>query len=149
MRLSSCLRAVAPAILLAASLGLAGLGAGPIRSAAADSGVATMTVTGDIDGCRSEGEATAELVAGMAGPVATVGDNGYPEADAEAFSRCYDPAWGFLKDRTRPVPGNHEYDVSKAAPYFEYFGAAAGEPGRGLVQLQRRVVARRRPQQQL
>ena len=89
-----------------------------------------MTATGDIDGC-NEGKATAELVAKTTGPVATVGDNGYPEADAESFARCYDPAWGALKGRTRPVPGNHEYDVSKAAPYFEYFGAAAGELGRG------------------
>jgi acid phosphatase type 7 len=131
VRLSTWCRAVAPAILFATCSILAGIGGGLVAPAAAEPGAAILLATGDIDGCRSEGEATAQLVAKMAGPVATVGDNGYPEADAESFSRCYDPAWGFLKDRTRPIPGNHEYDVSKAAPYFEYFGAAAGEPGRG------------------
>ena len=130
MRFSSWRRAVAPAILLAVCSALAGINGG-VAPAAADPGAAMLIATGDIDGCRSEGQATAQLVAKTAGPVATVGDNGYPEADAEAFSRCYDPAWGFLKARTRPVPGNHEYDESKAAPYFEYFGAAAGDPGRG------------------
>ena len=127
---SSWPRAVAPAILLVASSVLAGLGGGAVPPAAAEAGVVLMTATGDIDGCR-KGEDTAELVAKTAGPVVTVGDNGYPEADSDAFSRCYDPTWGVLKDRTRPVPGNHDYDASKAAPYFEYFGAAAGEPGRG------------------
>jgi hypothetical protein len=124
-------RAVAPAILLVASSVLAGLGGGAVApAAAADGGAVVMTATGDIDGCQ-EGEDTAELAAKTAGPVVTVGDNGYPEADADAFSRCYNPTWGLLKDRTHPVPGNHDYDASNAEPYFEYFGAAAGQPGRG------------------
>jgi hypothetical protein len=29
------------------------------------------------------------------------------------------------------VPGNHEYHESGAAPYFDYFGSRAGEPGKG------------------
>src|SRR5688572_11568765 len=34
----------------------------------------------------------------------------------------------------RPAPGNHEYyngDEGDAAPYFDYFGEAAGEKGKG------------------
>ena len=31
----------------------------------------------------------------------------------------------------RPVPGNHEYNTAAAAPYFAYFGAAAGDPTKG------------------
>ena len=27
--------------------------------------------------------------------------------------------------------GNHEYHTKGATPYFKYFGAAAGEPGKG------------------
>ena len=30
-----------------------------------------------------------------------------------------------------PVPGNHEYETDGAAPYFDYFGAAAGDPAEG------------------
>ena len=132
MRVSSRRRTVAPAVLLAASLGLAGFGAvaiGPFP-AAAETGAAVLTVTGDIDGC-AKGEDTAEVAAKIAGPIATVGDNAYPEATADALRRCYGTTWGPLKDRTHPVAGNHDYDVSKAGPYYDYFGAAAGDPGRG------------------
>jgi len=47
------------------------------------------------------------------------------------YADCYDPSWGRHKGRTRPVPGNHEYETPGAAGYFAYFGAAAGEPGEG------------------
>ena len=36
-----------------------------------------------------------------------------------------------FKDRTRPSPGNHEYETPGASGYFTYFGAAAGEPAKG------------------
>src|SRR5207248_1187355 len=44
---------------------------------------------------------------------------------------CYEPTWGRHKARTRPVPGNHEYDTQGAPGYFGYFGAAAGDPTKG------------------
>ena len=119
---------VGPVIALAMVLAVA-FPAGLMTTASAGPD-ATFTVTGDIDGC-AKGEDTAELVAKTAGPIATVGDNAYPEATTEALKRCYEPSWGRFKDRTRPVPGNHDYEASKATPYFEYFGASAGEPGRG------------------
>jgi hypothetical protein len=36
-----------------------------------------------------------------------------------------------FKDRIHPSPGNHDYMTPGAADYFSYFGAAAGEPGKG------------------
>jgi len=36
-----------------------------------------------------------------------------------------------VKSLTRPAPGNHEYGTPRAAAYFRYFGAAAGDPARG------------------
>jgi 3',5'-cyclic AMP phosphodiesterase CpdA len=33
--------------------------------------------------------------------------------------------------RTRPAPGNHEYETQQAAPYYAYFGDNAGPSGLG------------------
>jgi hypothetical protein len=115
---------------LVASLTPAGLIRGVAGPSAAAAAAPVLIVTGDIDGCH-EGEDTAELVAKVPGPIATVGDNAYPAGSASDFARCYAPTWGALKDRTKPVPGNHDYDASKAEPYYEYFGAAAGDPTTG------------------
>ncbi|HYO69267.1 MAG TPA: metallophosphoesterase [Archangium sp.] len=87
---------------------------------------------GDIASCESDrDEATAAMLDGIEGTVMTLGDNAYPDGTAEDFQRCYAPSWGRHKQRTRPVPGNHEYHSARAGPYFEYFGEAAGEPGKG------------------
>jgi hypothetical protein len=71
------------------------------------------------------------MLDGIEGTVFTLGDNAYPDGTAEDFERCYAPSWGRHKQRTRPVPGNHEYHSARARAYFEYFGEAAGEPGKG------------------
>jgi hypothetical protein len=85
---------------------------------------------GDIASCRSTGdEATAGLLAGIDGTVATFGDNAYPKGTDADFAECYEPSWGQFKARTLPSPGNHEAVGSSG--YFDYFGAAAGEPGKG------------------
>jgi hypothetical protein len=87
---------------------------------------------GDIADCKSPGaEATAKLLDGIAGTVFTTGDNAYPAGSAEAFQRCYGPTWGRHKGRTRPSPGNHDYNTANGAPYFDYFGANAGAAGQG------------------
>jgi len=88
---------------------------------------------GDIASCESEGdEATAALLEGLEGTVFTLGDNAYPDGTAQDFERCYAPSWGRHRQRTRPAVGNHEYHSSaEAGPYFDYFGAAAGERGKG------------------
>lgn len=92
----------------------------------------TILAAGDIAMCTyQDDEATAELLNLSAGPILTLGDTAYPEGSEEDFAECYDPTWGEQKARTRPVPGNHDYDTENAAPYFAYFGPAAGPPDRG------------------
>src|SRR3990172_2831022 len=87
---------------------------------------------GDIASCGSSGdEATANLLDGIAGTVFTAGDNAYDPGTAAQFSDCYNPTWGRHKARTKPSAGNHDYNTSGASGYFNYFGAAAGEPGKG------------------
>ena len=87
---------------------------------------------GDIAVCGdNDDEATAKLLDDIAGTVFTTGDNAYDEGTHSEFSRCYHPTWGRHKARTRPVPGNHDYETSGAAGYFRYFGDAAGDPGKG------------------
>ena len=87
---------------------------------------------GDIGLCGSPGPAqTARLLDNIGGTVFTLGDNAYLSGTAREFRDCYDPTWGRHKSRTRPVPGNHEYETPGAAPYFDYFGPNAGPPGLG------------------
>lgn len=96
---------------------------------------AVVVAAGDIASCGGEGdEATAELLAVLAdteGAVVTLGDNAYERGTEAEFNECYGPTWGRYKDRTRPVPGNHEYHTPGAKGYFSYFGEAAGEPDAG------------------
>lgn len=87
---------------------------------------------GDIAGCNNPGdEATAALLDDIPGTVFTLGDNVYPSGTAALFGSCYEPSWGRHKARTRPVAGNHDYDPGNASAYFDYFGASAGERGKG------------------
>jgi hypothetical protein len=77
---------------------------------------------GDIARCLSQGdEATAELLAGIPGTIFTTGDNAYENGSATDFQNCYGLTWGekSLKDRTMPVPGNHEYNTLGAKGYFD------------------------------
>ena len=61
--------------------------------------------------------------------VLALGDDQYPDGALEDFQRYYDTTWGRSKDKTRPTPGNHEYETGAAAGYFDYFGAAARPSG--------------------
>ena len=94
---------------------------------------ATLVGAGDIATCSSNADAdTAAVAAGVPGIVFTAGDNVYPDGAAANYTNCYDPTWGALKSRTRPVPGNHDYEHTPGATgYFGYFGAAAGVPRTG------------------
>lgn len=93
---------------------------------------AVLVGAGDIASCSSSGdEATAKLLDGIPGTVFTAGDLAYENGSAEDFANCYAPSWGKHKDRTRPAPGNHEYFTFAATGYFDYFGAAAGDPTKG------------------
>jgi hypothetical protein len=91
-----------------------------------------LIAAGDI-GCATTqgGQATATLIQSLTGTVATLGDNAYPDGTSSDYRRCYAPGWGHALARTRPSPGNHDYHVSGASGYFNYFGARAGPSRRG------------------
>jgi hypothetical protein len=74
--------------------------------------------------------------------VLPLGDVQYHCGSYQAFLQSYDLSWGRVKEISRPVVGNHEYLISGngtdcteanagAEGYFQYFGSAAGEPGKG------------------
>ena len=86
---------------------------------------------GDIAACDNNSQATARLLDVTGGTVFTLGDNAYYHGSREDFRNCYDPTWGRHRDRTRPAPGNHDYESPGALPYFDYFGANAGPAGLG------------------
>ena len=60
-----------------------------------------------------------------------LGDSQYDSGDYNDYLASYDPTWGRVKSITHPTVGNHEYGTSGAAGYFQYFGAAAGDPTKG------------------
>ena len=121
--------------------GTPGVPVPPGTPAPPGSPVATLVGAGDIAQCGSSGpsvskaEATAKLLDAIPRSPSTVvyttGDNVYNDGKASEFNSCYNPTWGRHKDRTRPVPGNHDYNTAGASGYFGYFGAAAGQPGKG------------------
>lgn len=99
---------------------------------AAPEGDPVLVGAGDIADCGRPGnEATAKLLDGIGGTIFTAGDNVQGTGTDEEFRNCYDPAWGRHKDRTRPVPGNHDYEAANGAAYYRYFGASAGDPKQG------------------
>lgn len=84
---------------------------------------ATLVGAGDIASCSNDNDAkTAQLLANISGTVFTAGDNVYDSGTATEYTNCYGPTWGVYKSRTKPVPGNHEYNTSGASGYFNYFG---------------------------
>ena len=85
---------------------------------------------GDIARCDGTGdEQTADLLDGIEGTVFAAGDTVYPVGSSLDFAQCYEPSWGRHRERTHPVPGNHEYLTPGAAGYKEYFGQAATPNG--------------------
>ena len=96
---------------------------------ATPSGDPVLVGAGDIGTCGSnDDEATADLLDGIAGTVFTAGDNAYETGSANEFRDCYGPSWGRHRERTRPAPGNHDWETAKLAGYFGYFGDAAKGP---------------------
>lgn len=94
--------------------------------------VETLVGAGDIGWCGLQGAAlTASLLDRVSGTVFTAGDNAYPNGSSRDYADCYEPFWGRHKSRTRPAPGNHDYNTSGAAGYFAYFGGTAGPAGLG------------------
>jgi hypothetical protein len=109
----------------------AGLFIGP-GPATEGSTTAVLVGAGDIASCSSKADQrTASLLEGISGTVFTAGDNAYPTGSGWQFRHCYAASWGRVLDRTRPAPGNHDYETSGASGYFDYFGWRAGRRGSG------------------
>ena len=77
--------------------------------------------------------ATAKLIeARPTAGVFTLGDNSNESGTASQYTGCYAKTWGAFLNRTRTTIGNHDCMTgSGCAPYYAYFGAAAGPAGKG------------------
>ena len=109
-------------------------------------GASVLIGAGDIARCDAQGdEQTARIVdsvlradsaAGVHDEVMALGDNAYPSGSAQDYARCFAASWGdtarLIMKNIRPTPGNHEHLSNMAAPYYEYFGKAAGSPRKGF-----------------
>ncbi len=60
-----------------------------------------------------------------------LGDLQYENGTSADFQSAYEASYGRFKSITVPTVGNHEYGTAGAAGYFNYFGAAAGDPTKG------------------
>lgn len=104
----------------------------PARLMATDT-VATLVGAGDVADCDLDGaEKTARLLDTIRGTVFVAGDVGYAtKRHPNPLATCYAATWGRHRARTRPTPGNHEYDRGGPGRYFDYFGDLAGPRGLG------------------
>ena len=83
-----------------------------------------INAAGDIGECGFGALETGRILDGLSGSILALGDLAYMEGSTADFGRCYDPAWGRHKSRTKPVPGNHEYETDRAARgYYDYFAS--------------------------
>jgi hypothetical protein len=60
-----------------------------------------------------------------------LGDLQYPNGELANFQTAYEASYGRFKAKTKPAPGNHEYNTTNATGYYTYFGALAGDPTKG------------------
>ncbi|MEO7664928.1 MAG: metallophosphoesterase [Candidatus Limnocylindrales bacterium] len=90
---------------------------------------AVLVGAGDIADCSLAADSdTATLAASLAGPGGAIflaGDDAYGDGSAAQFRDCYGPTWGALRERTHPVPGNHDWQTRALSGYLGYFGASA------------------------
>ncbi|MEV0807786.1 DNRLRE domain-containing protein [Micromonospora sp. NPDC050200] len=103
----------------------------PTATTPPPSGDPVLVGAGDIADSGSGDTATAALLDTIAGTVYTTGDNVYSNGTTAEFNSYYEPTWGRHKARTRPAPGNHDYNTAGATGYYGYFGANAGPSGQG------------------
>jgi hypothetical protein len=118
-------------VLLAVVARAPAVQADPVVAAAGD--IACASSTPLPNACRQM--ATSNILVGMnpLDAVLALGDIQYECGELANFQAFYNPSWGRVKAKTRPVPGNHEYQTSGclggttggATGYFNYFGDAA------------------------
>lgn len=91
-----------------------------------------VLAAGDIADCARPGAGlTAALLDTLPGYILVLGDNAYWSGSEAEYQNCYAPTWGRHLSRTLAAAGNHDYRTPGASSYFAYFGARAGERGRG------------------
>ena len=99
------------------------------------SGAQVLVGAGDIARCdRASDSVTALIIDTIPGTVFTAGNATLgTSSSAPDFINCYDkaPHWGRFKARTRPAPGNYEAWSPHLSTYYQYWGAAAGDSGKG------------------
>ncbi|GIF92446.1 hypothetical protein Cch02nite_58900 [Catellatospora chokoriensis] len=118
-------------VLVAATAAIALTTSASTAAPAAAAADPVLVGAGDIATSGSGDTATAALLDGISGTVFTTGDNVYNNGTSSEFNSYYNPTWGRHKARTRPAPGNHDYNTSGASGYYGYFGSVAGPSGRG------------------
>lgn len=96
-------------------------------------GQAVVVAASDIAHCTKSGDEATALLLDNIGPsrVFALGDAAYTTFTLVDYTNCFGPTWGRHKAITSPAPGDQDYKVEGAAGYFEYFGAAAGDPTQG------------------
>jgi hypothetical protein len=57
--------------------------------------------------------------------VLTLGDNSYPDGALSDYQNNYQPQWGRFNAKVYPSPGNHDFHVTGAQGYRDYFGSRA------------------------
>lgn len=123
----------------------------PIVMAAGDIGCDPLNPNfnggqGSSSGCRMMATSNLIVARPETAAVLTLGDTTNECGGEQAFQLSYDPSWGRVKSITHPIIGNHEYlksgvvngansvgcdTTGQGLVYFNYFGAAAGEVGKG------------------
>ncbi|HEX8080642.1 MAG TPA: DNRLRE domain-containing protein [Jatrophihabitans sp.] len=101
----------------------------PVIAAVGDIACAPGYTVGS--GCQHKAVADKIISDTAVSKVLALGDLQYESGALSAFLEVYDKSWGPLKSKTKPVPGNHEYQTSGAAGYYDYFGALAGDRTKG------------------
>lgn len=95
-------------------------------------GPVQILAAGDIGMCGFGADDTGKLLDRLTGTILALGDLAYQDGTRANFRDCYDPFWGRHLQRTKPVPGNHEYQGDRnATGYWDYFGELAGPRGLG------------------
>lgn len=120
-----------PALLVLAVVSLAACGGTTAPDRPVDDGPVILAAGDIADSTLNYDSLTAKLLDLNPGTVLPLGDNAYNVGSLAEYMNFYDPTWGRAKARSHPVPGNHEYGTPGAAGYFDYWGALAGERGKG------------------
>jgi Calcineurin-like phosphoesterase len=99
-----------------------------VTASSVAAGDPVIVAAGDI--CANSGgtdcAASASLI-GAINPdaVLTLGDNSYPDGSLSDYQGNYAPQWGQYNAKAYPSPGNHDFHVTGAQGYLDYFGSRA------------------------